>query len=245
MTSPVLAGTLVRRDGVACAPIRYEGRWLPAGDVGAVIYLHHAVRDMVAPELLCRETDAFFVEHCGSCGRILGLFVEERLIAYGVLGLPEPHQESFADGFDLSAIERAGVATIDGASVAPEWRGNGLQRVLIAARLAGARAAGRKIAVSTVAPGNVPSLRNLLCSDMTVRALRHAFGGLRFLVRCDLDLSSQQPPEAGRWIALDDVDGALSALGAGAIGWTLSDTADGARIWYAKPDGHLAAESVG
>ena len=244
MTSPVLAGTLVRHDGAACTPIRYEGRWLSASDVGAVIGLHRAVRDMVAPELLCRETDAFFVEHCGRCGRILGLFVEERLIAYGVLGLPEPHQESFADGFGLSAAERAAVATIDGTSVAPEWRGNGLQRVLIAARLAGARAAGRKIAVSTVAPGNVPSLRNLLCSAMTVRALRHAFGGHRFLVRCDLDLSSQQPPAAGRWIDLNDINGALSALGTGAIGWTLSETADGARIWYAEPDGQLAGESV-
>ena len=108
MTSPVLAGTLVRHNGTACAPVHYEGRWLSVGNVGAVIGLHHTVRDMVAPELLCRETDAFFVEHCGRCGRILGLFVEERLVAYGVLGLPEPHQESFADGFGLSAAERGG-----------------------------------------------------------------------------------------------------------------------------------------
>lgn len=232
MNSAVIEGRLGRRDTAPCEPVAFEGRWLDADDVPAVIELHHDVREAVAADLLCRETDRFFIDHVGRCGRILGLFAEDRLIAYGVLGFPSPNEESFADGFGLTVAERASVATIDGTSVAPRWRGNGLQKLLIAARLEEARAAGCRIAVSTVAPGNLPSLHNLLSSAMTVRALRHVFGGLRFLVRCDLDVPIPAPPLEGRWIATTDTDSAAAALDAGGIGWTFEEAADGSRIWY-------------
>lgn len=232
MTETVLFGHLHRCDGRPSAAVPYVGRWLEPHEVGGVIALHHAVREAVAPELLCRETDAFFHEHCRACGRILGLFADGELIGYGVLGLPAPDQESFADQFGLTAEQRADVATIDGAGVLPRWRGNGLQRRLVAARIEAARLAGRRIAVSTVAPGNLPSLRNLLAEGLTIRALRPAFGGLRFLVRRDLDRLSK-PDTEGRWIALADTTEAAKALISGYQGWSLSEATDGPRIWYA------------
>lgn len=232
MNAPLIAGKLDRRDAAPCQPVAFAGRWLTADDIPSVIELHHSVRQAVPADLLCRETDRFFIDHVGRCGRILGLFAEDRLIAYGVLGFPSSNEESFADGFGLTVAERALVATIDGTSVAPEWRGNGLQKLLIAARLDEARAVGCRIAVSTVAPGNLASLRNLLASAMTVRALRRVFGGLRFLVRRDLDAPVPVPPPEGRWIATTDIGGAAAALEAGATGWTIAEAAGGSRIWY-------------
>ncbi len=232
MTETVLAGYLHRCDGRPSAAVPYVGRWLEPQEVGGVIALHHVVREAVAPDLLCRETEAFFHEHCSACGRILGLFADGEMIAYGVLGLPAANQESFADQFGLTVQQRAEVATIDGAGVLPRWRGNGLQRRLVAARIEAARLAFRRIAVSTVAPGNLPSLRNLLAEGLTIRALRPAFGGLRFLVRRDLDLSPK-PAMEGRWIALADTADAAQALISGYQGWSLSEAADGPRIWYA------------
>lgn len=236
MTEAVLHGHLRRCDGQPSVPVPYIGRWLAPDEVGGVIALHHAVRQAVPPELLCRETDAFFHEHCREHGRILGLFVGEELIGYGVLGLPKANEESFADQFGLTAEQRAAVATIDGAGVLPRWRGNGLQRQLVAARIEAAGAAGRRIAVSTVAPGNLPSLRNLLAEGLNIRALRPAFGGLRFLMRRDLD-RSPKPTREGRWIALADTSEAEAALMAGYQGWSLSEAAEGPRIWYAFEEG--------
>ncbi len=232
MTETVLSGHLHRCDGRPSAAVPYVGRWIEPQEVGGVIALHHAVREAVAPDLLCRETDAFFHEHCNACGRILGLFANEELIGYGVLGLPAPDQESFADQFGLTSEQRTVVATVDGAGILPRWRGNGLQRRLVAVRVEAARAAGRRIAVSTVAPGNLPSLRNLLAEGLTIRALRTAFGGIRFLMRRDLD-RSPKPVTQGRWIALADTSEASDALMAGYQGWNLSDATDGPRIWYA------------
>lgn len=232
MTETVLSGHLGRCDGRPSEAVPYVGRWLEPHEVGDVIALHHAVRQAVAPELLCRETDAFFHQHCRARGRILGLFADGELIGYGVLGLPAPDEESFADRFGLTAEQRAVVATIDGAGVLPRWRGNGLQRRLVAARIEAAGAAGRRIAVSTVAPGNLPSLRNLLAEGLTIRALRPAFGGLRFLMRRDLD-RSPKPATEGRWIALADTSEAVDALMSGYQGWSLSEATDGPRIWYA------------
>lgn len=239
MTEAVLHGQLLRCEGRLSAPVPYVGRWLAPDEVGGVIALHHAIRQLVAPELLCRETDAFFHEHCRACGRILGLFANAELIGYGVLGLPKADEESFADQFGLTAEQRAAVATIDGSGILPRWRGNGLQRQLVAARIQAAGAAGRRIAVSTVAPGNLPSLRNLLAEGLTIRAVRPAFGGLRFMMRRDLDWPPK-PATEGRWIALSDTSEAKAALMAGYQGWSLSEAAARPRIWYAMVSGPVS-----
>lgn len=236
MIEIVLSGQLLRCDGLSCEAVTYVGRWLEPSEVDGVIALHRTVRQAVAPELLCHETDAFFRRHCHDRGRILGLFAEGQLIGYGVLGLPEPDEESFADQFGLSMEERAVVATIDGAGVLPRWRGNGLQRRLVAARIEAAKLAGRRIAVSTVAPGNLPSLRNLLAEGLTIRELRPAFGGLRFLMRRDLGWSAR-PAATGRWVAVADTEKATAELELGHQGWSLAEATDGPRIWYALAEG--------
>lgn len=237
----VPGGLLTRRDGAPCPPVPFSGRWLTEADVPAVIALHHQVRAAVPAEQLCRESDEFFRHHAGPGGRIVGLFAEETLIAYGVLGLPAPQEESFADQFGLSPAERAAAATIDGASVSERWRGNGLQKHLVSLRLVAAQDAGRRIALSTVSPANLPSLANLLAAGLTIRALRSAFGGLRFLVRRDLDAPPPVPPVSGHWIDLADIDAAGAALAAGERGWVLSQAAAAPRIWYAPAEGNRLA----
>jgi GNAT superfamily N-acetyltransferase len=230
-------GELTRRHGRPCPPVGFVGRWLDDGEVGAVITLHRTVRAAIAPELLCRESDDFFIDHSGRVGNILGLFAEDRLIAYGVLGLPPVGEPSFADDFALTAGDRAAAATVDGAAVLPEWRGNRLHRRLVAERLRRAREQGRRIALSTVAPGNLPSLRNLLAEGLTIRALRARFGGMRYLVRRDLDRPPAAPPQSGRWISVHDVAAQTEALDRGEIGWALAeDRADAPAVWFGAPN---------
>ncbi len=226
-------GLLTRREGRPCSPVAFSGRALGAAEVVEVIALHHVVRSGVPREALAHETDAFFAAHVEGIGRILGLFAENRLIAYGVLGLPGPGDASFADELALQTADRLRAANIDGVSVAPEWRGNGLHRLLIACRLQWALAAGRTIALSTVAPANLPSLRNLLAEGLTIRAIRHKFGGIRYVVRRDLERPAPVIPQRGRWIPIEDLEAQAAALEGGGVGWRLSEV--GPDVWYGKP----------
>jgi hypothetical protein len=230
MMADICAGTLSTRAGHACLSIPFAGRRLETADLGDVIALHHIVRQTVGRDLLCFETDAFFADHVDRKGRILGLFAEDRLIAYGVLGLPGPQDPNFGSDLGLSADAQENVAHLDGASIAPEWQGNALHRRLIAWRLDEARATGRTIALSTAAPGNLPSLNNLLPEGLTIRAIRSKFGGTRYILRRDLDRARPDVPSGGSWIATDDLPAQEKALEDGQIGWMLSK--DKSKVWF-------------
>ncbi len=229
---PAVRGMLHCRDGGPCAPVAFEGRRLGEADLEAVIALHRLVLAGTPAHLLAAETDAFFADHMARIGRILGLFAEGKMIAYAVLGLPGPGDPSLADDLGWTA-ERARVAHIDGISVLPEWRGNRLQRVLIAWRLREAAAAGRSLVITTVAPGNTASLRNALAEGLTIHALRQKYGGWRYLMACDLRSPVVPPPGDGCWVDVTDVETQSRLLAAGAVGWKAEPGEAGLRVWFA------------
>lgn len=232
-TSPDIRGMLHRRGGEPCHPVSFQGRRLGEADLAAVIALHRQALEAMPADLLAAETDAFFADHVARIGRILGLFAERRLIAYGVLGLPGPDDSGFADDLSLGAADRTRVAHIDGISVRAEWRGNRLQRVLTAWRIREAALAGRSLIIATVAPGNVASLRNILAEGLTIRGLRQKFGGWRYLMVRDLEDTAVAPPAEGLWVDTADIDAQSRLLAAGAIGWRAELGQDGMRVWFA------------
>jgi hypothetical protein len=166
-------------------------------------------------------------------GRIFGLFAEDRMIAYGVLGLPGPGDANFADDLGLAAADRVRVAHIDGISVHPAWRGNRLHRVLTAWRLREAALVGRSLVIATVAPGNTASLRNIMAEGLTVRALRQKFGGWRYLMVRDLDSPGVPPTDGGCWVDTVDIETQARLLATGAVGWKMEPATTGMRVWFA------------
>lgn len=231
--TPLPHGFLTRRDRQPCAPVAYFGRRLGTAETGAVVALHRRVRDAMPPGTVAKETDRFFADHVEQCGCILGLFAEDALIAYGVLGLPGPDDPNFGDMVGLPETARRRVAHIDGVSVTPAWRGNRLQRVLVKWRLDVAADVGRAIALSTAAPGNLPSVCNLLAEGLTIRALLERFGGWRYVFRRDLDTPLPPTPGRGRWIDLDDMETQQRLFQEGAIAWSLKSTGTKHRLWFA------------
>lgn len=237
MTAPSheVEGLLRRRAGQPCPPVTFTGRPLGDADLASVIALHHKVRAMMPPALLAAESDAFFADHMNRIGRIFGLFAEGAMIAYGVLGLPGPGNPNFGDDIGLSAEAKAGVAHIDGSSVDPEWWGNRLQRVLVAWRLREATAAGRSLALCTVAPGNAASLSNTLAEGLSIHALLKKFGGWRYMMGRDLKAPPPVPPANGQWIDGSDLDAQGRLLAAGSRGWRMERRDGGYRLWFAPP----------
>lgn len=174
-------------DRAGRAPPLTERRLGP-DDLARVVALHAAAhRAAPVPGLFVRETEAFFAAHLGPAGLMLGLETPDRRLAgYCVLGLPAAEaEENFGHALGLSAADRGRVCQLDGTAVLPAWRGHGLQRRLTRRRLALAQAAGRDIALSTAALGNVWSLANLTAEGLEVVALVEKYDTLRLMLRAD------------------------------------------------------------
>lgn len=221
-------------------PLLTERRLGP-DDLTRVIALHEAAHRAAArPGLFVRETPEFFAAHLGAQGLMLGLETSDRTLAgYCVLGLPAAEAATnFGHALGLAAPELGRVCHLDGTAVLPAWRGRGLQRWLTRRRLSLARAAGRDIALSTAAPGNVWSLANLTAEGLRVVALVPKYDGLRLMLRRDAGApaSIPHPRVPVRPVPLDGAaEEHRRLLSAGWQGVAVARSADGAALVYAPP----------
>lgn len=202
------------------SPETLRGRSLTEADVAAVYALHRSLVQGLPADLVASETREFFADHVSRCGRLFGYFAGPELVAYAVLGLPGAGDPNFGVDHGLAPEQLARVAHLDGAGVDLRYRGHNLQQNLIRWRLDAARAAGRTIALSTVAPANNASLDNALVCGLTARGLAVRYGGWRYLLRRDLDREAR-PAGESRWVPAQDLDTQQALLRAG---WRLWQT---------------------
>lgn len=197
---------------------RFWGRLLREDEAATAYALHRLVADGLPADLLATDSLKFFVDHAERIGRLLGIFTERTLAAYAVLGLPGAGDDNFGRDHGLPEEVLPKVAHLDGVSVHPSYRGNRLHRLMSEWRMAEARTAGRSILLSTAAPGNHFSLDNLLASSLQIRGLKTKFGGLRYLLRRDLDVEVR-PADAGQWVDARDYALQERLLQEGLRGW--------------------------
>lgn len=210
-------------------------RLLEEADLPQVLELHAlslALADK--PGLVKPDEPRFFAEHLAERGRVLGEFEDGRLIAYAVLGLPNPGGYNLGDDLGLAAEERPRVAHLAGAAVHPERRGRGLQRRLTAERLALAERFGRAHVVSTVSPFNHVSWRNLTSHGLLVRRLIVKYGGhLRYVLHRQLGAADGLDRARAESRPLRDSEGQRRLLDGGWAGFALSQSTEGLGILLA------------
>jgi len=190
-----------------------------------------AIAAVGRPDLVKPESLAFFRRILSGAGRVIGVYRDDALVAYGVLQLDLPPSEDARPLLGLSLNDS--LAKLAGASVLPREWGAGIHNALINQRIAEARRLGIAHLYSTSAPGNAPSWENLLDAGFRVRGLIEKYGGqLRYLLY--LDLSAPAPVEIdGAWCDTTDSEKQrlLIANGLSGIGWRRSP--DGGReIFY-------------
>lgn len=235
------AGTLHRRAG---APVRqpFVARLLDPATLAAVRHIHRTVLRLVPePGIVRADPDAFFAYHFAGEGRILGVFVADRLIAYAVLGLPATADypyDRFDDDLDLHAAERWRIAQLIGVGVLPEWRGNGLHRQLCEWRMELASAAHRPHVAAVASPRNPHSWRNLLAVGLRIKRLKLLGGDkLRFLMHADLRGSPSPDPAGAVAVPAGAVAEQRALLERGFWGYAFIAGAGDDRIEYARPLG--------
>lgn len=132
-----------------------------------------AVGPVIDPNVVKPESHDYFETIFAGRGFFVGVFDGPALVAYGIL----QHDHAVRDDPRpaLGLPPGAPVGRLAGARVAPAWRGQGLQRALIAARVKAAPPG--MLLFSTAAPANIASWSNLLAEGFPIRDIQLFFGG--------------------------------------------------------------------
>lgn len=115
-------------------------------------------------------------------GVMIGVFVEEQLIAFRALLEPGVDEEHLGLDIGLSEDELHQVLYQEISNVHPDFRGYGLQQTMARIIMEQVDAAKHTIICATVMPYNIASLKDKFAQGMHVAALKFKYGGkLRYV----------------------------------------------------------------
>ncbi len=195
---------------------------LTPGEVDTVHTLHMRAVDQGVPGAVRPDTRDHFAQILGGAGQIIGLKTTQGiLVAYAVLTYKPDALRDYCDSLGLPEAERDSLACLDGISVHPAWRGNGVHTLLAGWRIETARIAGKRHVCATVAPSNHISWETLISVGMRVMTLGRFYGGmLRYVLYRDLDAPVMQPdPASSVALSIGAIDQQRELLKQGMIGW--------------------------
>ncbi|KJS45197.1 MAG: hypothetical protein VR70_00690 [Rhodospirillaceae bacterium BRH_c57] len=226
------------RDGIlppsrhkpGAAEVPFRAHALTAEHVDAIYELHRTAHALaVRPELVRLDTRDYFAEHIEGHGLILGVFVGDALVGYGLISIPTNDAENYGTFLGLPHDEFPLVGQLEGAAVHHDWWGRGLHNMLARWRVACLHNAGYRHICATVAPRNTWSLNNLLRVGMTVREIATLYGGLtRYVLQWEGPSYAALKPAAGDIpLSLDDLDAQRAVIAKGARGAILQGSAAG------------------
>ncbi|WP_197034864.1 GNAT family N-acetyltransferase [Herbaspirillum sp. RV1423] len=208
-------------DGIACNSDLHTRLLLPEDQA-----LWSALRDDVLgalpdPDCYVRERDEqeFLLDHCASGGETIGVFHRDALVAYAMLGLVAPDDpDHLGRALGMNASERGATAHLASCMVRHDWRGLGLQRALLAARLALARSHGRHLCIAAVSLHNHSSRHNMLRFGMHLAWAGDLNGLRRQITLIDLHGELSTASDDNRLIDSQDLAGQQQAFADGYVG---------------------------
>ncbi|MFY3383343.1 GNAT family N-acetyltransferase [Paracidovorax sp. MALMAid1276] len=223
-----------------------RARLLLADDFGAWAGLRdRVIASLPHPDFYVREDDerAFFDTHTEPEGQTLGVFAHGELVAYAMVGFPARGSEAQNLGrtIGLSAAQQGRVAHLSSCMVVPAWRGHGLQRVLLAARLALAQARGRPVCLAMVSLHNHFSRHNLLRQGLHIAWTGTIDGLQRHVAMIDLEHGLHFDPADEILLHSDDFVALRDAAASGYACICEVRGASGVRLRYVR---HLHHDRV-
>lgn len=219
----------------------FHWRTLRPEEASAAWALHAQVFAATPAGMVRPDQLPHFEQHVQELGRILGCFMGDQLVAYGVLGIRSETVTHLADLLALAPADRLRACVLDGAASLPPWRGHNLHQLAIDARSALAQSLGRTLVLATVAPENMRSLRGLLLQGFAVHGYATVYGGLpRLLMARDL-LRPQPQWRLAHCVPTANHAGHQMALAEGLLGFGCQQ--DAAKAWHIQygrvtPAGH-------
>ncbi|UYX52921.1 GNAT family N-acetyltransferase [Bacillus thuringiensis] len=136
-------------------------------------------------------------------GMMIGAFIENELIAFRALLVPPIDDEHLGLDIGLPESELHRVIYQEISNVHPNCRGNGMQKILAKVIMDELQKEDSKYdyVCCTVAPFNIPSLKDKFAQGMEIAALKEKYGGsMRYVFVKEL-----RKDEESNWTAVKDV----------------------------------------
>lgn len=213
--------------------IPFAVRKLTIGDLQEILN----VQDQVILQLENKErlqplTDEEFQYILEGNGWMIGAFVESQLIAFRALLVPPIDEEHLGWDIGLAETELPKVIYQEISNVLPAFRGNQLQKKLaslIMQELAKEQHSYRYVCC-TVAPFNIPSLKDKFSQGMRIAALKEKYGGsLRYIFVKDLEETREPKYEETVFIPMKEMSLQQAKL---AAGWQAIQMEERAGEWW-------------
>lgn len=169
-------------------------------------------------------------------GLMIGVFVEEKLIAFRALLQPAIDDEHL--GYDIGLTTQAQLKKVlyqEISNVHPAYRGFGLQRTMADMIMQQIDLTKFTVVCATVMPGNIASLKDKFSQGMHVAALKLKYGGkLRYVFMKEIVQEQKTSWAEEEWVAMSDTKAQQQLLKSGFIGISLKKTEEIWLVQYVK-----------
>ncbi|EJR46230.1 MULTISPECIES: hypothetical protein [Bacillus] len=157
-------------------------------------------------------------------GMMIGAFIENELIAFRALLVPPIDDEHL--GLDIGLPERELYRVIyqEISNVHPNWRGNGMQKILATVIMDELQKEDSKYdyVCCTVAPFNIPSLKDKFSQGMKIAALKEKYGGsMRYVFVKELSGNNERDWTDIKSIPMTNAGGQQALLSEGYRGYEM------------------------
>ena len=209
-------------------------RYLEPVDLELILEMQQQIsEDLLDPSVFQTSTSEFIAYCLDGGGRVYGVSHGERTVAYRIVYYPRDRNFNLARYSSLPAEQHGCVAQWDTIGVLPEWRGNGLVRLLNTQALADVARSEFRHLFATTSPANPSGIRAMFSAGFRAMRLFERFEGrLRFLGyrRAQSPWPAPDTDSAHRSIPLGATDELRDALAQGWVGHTLLDEQDELRL---------------
>ncbi|HDR3346239.1 TPA: GNAT family N-acetyltransferase [Bacillus cereus] len=157
-------------------------------------------------------------------GMMIGAFIENKLIAFRALLVPPIDDEHLGLDIGLSESELHRVIYQEISNVHPNYRGNGMQKILANVIMDELQKEDSKYdyVCCTVAPFNIPSLKDKFAQGMAIAALKEKYGGsLRYVFVKELRRDKENDWTDVQSILMSDASGQQALLSKGYRGYEM------------------------
>ncbi|MEG6523052.1 hypothetical protein [Desulfotomaculum sp. 1211_IL3151] len=187
-------------------------------------------------ELCVRLTGAEIKNILAGQGLALGVIVKRRLVAFCALCFPGRSEDNLGREYGLPEAELSKVTHLEITLIAPDYRGNDLQRRMFKHLGQLAQSLGRwRYLYSTIAPANYPSLKAVMKQGLLIVDLKQKYNHYwRYILFQNMDRPLQL--DRGQVIPVppNDLAAQQKLLQAGYIGFASRQGPEGVQILYGR-----------
>ncbi|AUD23948.1 GNAT family N-acetyltransferase [Bacillus cereus group sp. BC251] len=157
-------------------------------------------------------------------GMMIGAFIENELIAFRALLVPPIDDEHLGLDIGLPESELHRVIYQEISNVHPNWRGNGMQKILATVIMDELQKEDSKYdyVCCTVAPFNIPSLKDKFVQGMKIAALKEKYGGsMRYVFVKELREDNERDWTDIKSVPMNNAGGQQALLSEGYRGYKM------------------------